>query len=60
MKKKPYFWIVDFERQVLQWTPHVGEMMTFATWQFVHMFWNGGVVKITDNKDAVVRLGKPP
>jgi hypothetical protein len=36
--RKLNFWTLDFEQQALQWTSLVGEMMTFATWQFPHFF----------------------
>jgi hypothetical protein len=43
---KKHIWTFDFELQTLQWTSIVERMMTSATWQFPHNFWNGGVVRL--------------
>lgn len=44
--KKHDLWTFDFELQTLQWTSVVEQMITSATWQFSHTFWNGGVITL--------------
>ncbi len=45
-QKRPNFLTIDFERQTLQETPPVGEMVTSDTQQFPHTFWNGGTIRL--------------
>ncbi len=57
-RRKPDFWIVDFEWRALQWTLPIGEMMTSAIWQFPHTFWNGGIIKLAMDNTPITLTKK--